>query len=199
MFSFIRGILAQKKPDSVVVENNGIGYLLSVPLSTYNNLKDSGTEVKLYTYLAVREDSLTLYGFSDAEGRELFELLLSVSGVGPKAALNVLSALSPAEFYFAVMREDIKALTRVSGIGPKSAKRLLMELREKVEVLNLLPQTGQRILPGDAHRDAIDALLALGYSAAEAQSALQEARAKSEGEISGKELLRLALAKLGSR
>ncbi len=200
MFSFIRGTLAAVGADSVVVENNGIGYLLSVPVSVFGRLPAAGREVIFHTYLAVREDALTLYGFTGAEERELFELLLSVSGIGPKASLNVLSALGPEKFYHAIISEDIRTLTAAPGIGQKSAKRMIMELKEKVEDINILArpqQTGAE--PEDALKDAMEAMLALGYSGVEAHSALQAVRAAAEGKRSGDELLRLALAKLGSK
>jgi holliday junction DNA helicase RuvA len=198
MFSYIRGVLTEKALDSAVVECNGIGYLLSVPASTLGRLQAVGQEVKLFTYLSVREDGISLYGFTSGEEKELFLLLLSVSGVGPKAALSVLSALTPAEFYLAVVREDIKSLTRVPGIGPKSAKRLFVELREKVETKDLTKQA-QATGHADALSDAMEALLTLGYNAGEAQSALQAVQSRADSELSGRELLRQALARLGSR
>ncbi|MBS4022043.1 MAG: Holliday junction branch migration protein RuvA [Dethiobacter sp.] len=198
MFSYIRGVLTEKGPDSAIVECNGIGYLLSVPASTLGRLQAVGQEVKLFTYLSVREDGISLYGFISGEEKELFLLLLSVSGVGPKAALSVLSALTPEEFYLAVVREDIKSLTRVPGIGPKSAKRLFVELREKVGTKDLTKQA-QDTGHADALSDAMEALLTLGYNAGEAQSALQAVQSRADSELSGRELLRQALARLGSR
>ncbi len=201
MFNYIRGILVQKTNNAVVIENQGIGYLLTVPATTGNRLLNVGGEVKLFTYLAVREDDLSLYGFFTAEELAMFELLLSVSGVGPKAALAVLSTLSTNDFYTAIMQENVRTLTRVPGVGPKSAKRLIMELKDKIAATG-----GEESIAGsslsvqnhDAYNDAMEALLALGYNGNEAQGALQ-AVLKDSDDDTGQALLHRALCQLGMK
>jgi Holliday junction DNA helicase RuvA len=202
MFNYIRGILIQKTKNAVIVENQGIGYFLTVPATTLAQLINVGEEVKLFTYLAVREDDLSLYGFSSAEDLAVFELLLSVSGVGPKAALAVLSTLSTSDFYLAVMHENVRMLTRVPGVGPKSAKRLIMELKDKVAAISgeaSVAYASSAVQNPDAYNDAMEALLALGYNGTEAQTALQAALTDSSNNNTGQALLRRALAQLGMK
>ncbi len=196
MYDFIKGTVARTEKDAVVLENNGIGYRLSVPASTLSKTGGQGTEILLYTYLAVREDEISLYGFADPADRECFLLLLSVSGIGPRGALSVLSALGATDFYLAVLHGDEKKLTRVPGIGAKTAKRLLVELKDKITGLGL-PASG-RDKPAEGYSEALDALLALGYNSAEAQAALHGVQKPGE-KLSGSELLRLALARLGAK
>jgi Holliday junction DNA helicase RuvA len=200
MFSYIRGRLVDKTKNTVIIENQGIGFKMEVPAHTLAVLNVLGEEVKLFTYLAVREDALSLYGFAQRGELSLFELLLSVSGVGPKAALAVLSVFREREFYMAVMQEDIRALTRVPGVGPKSAKRLIVELKDKITSLDqeMVIPTGQADMPMDAFSDAMAALVALGYNSTEAQAALHVARGEAGHAASGQEMLKRALAQLSS-
>ncbi|EEG76196.1 Holliday junction branch migration protein RuvA [Dethiobacter alkaliphilus] len=198
MFNYIRGTLVQKGKDTVVLDNQGIGWQISVPSTVLSGLHSLDEEVKLFTYLAVREDDLHLYGFLTADDLSLFKLLISVSGIGPKAALGILSSLSAAEFHLAVMHENVKALTRVPGVGPKSAKRLIVELKEKVAALgtpqtvSATPQAGGTT---SAYHDALEALVALGYNGSEAQAALQTI--EDADRLSTEELIKKALAHLG--
>jgi len=196
MFSYLCGSIVQKGKDCCIVENQGIGYRLAVPSSALALLPDNG-QVKLHTYLAVREDGLALYGFPTAAELELFELLLTVSGIGPKAALGVLSAMAPDAFYLAVLQEDVRALTGVPGIGTKSAKRLILELKDRVAAFNVrhAPKEGQG-LAGDAYSDALSALVALGYNSMQAQGALRTAVGNAEENLSVQELLKKALKQL---
>ncbi|HZK25449.1 MAG TPA: Holliday junction branch migration protein RuvA [Oscillospiraceae bacterium] len=202
MFNYLRGTLIDKEKETIVLENSGIGWQITVPLTVQAQLASVGQEIKLYTYLAVREDALQLYGFSQREELTLFKLLISVSGVGPKAALAVLSTLSAGEFYWAIMHENIKALTRVPGIGPKSARRLIVELKEKATNIAMSrgeaqhPAAGQAAVAMDAYSEALAALLSLGYQGTEAQSALNEVPEREQ--LATEELLRKALAYLGT-
>lgn len=202
MFSFISGTLAYIGKDFVVVDNHGIGWQASVPATVLNQLHAVGEEVKLFTYMAVREDDVQLYGFMSADELALFKMLISVSGVGPKAALGVLSTLSAAEFYLAMMHENVKALTRVPGVGPKSAKRLIVELKEKVVALGAPAAMGTvAAAPSGAAAepflDALEALLSLGYNGSEAQAVLQAIEGRET--MTTEELLRKALARLGAK
>jgi holliday junction DNA helicase RuvA len=199
MFNYIRGSLAAKGKDHIVLDNSGIGWLIHVPATVLAALH-IGVETKVFTYMAVREDDIQLYGFISADDLALFKLLISVSGVGPKAALGVLSTLSAAEFHLAVMHENIKALTRVPGVGPKSAKRLIVELKEKVTALGAsMPALPSAAPPGiaDPFYDALEALISLGYNGTEAQAALQAVEGREA--IKTEELLRKALSQLGTK
>lgn len=200
MFNYISGKLAGKGKDFVVVDNQGIGWLIHVPATVLSRLQRTGEDIKLFTYMAVREDDVQLYGFPEADELVLFKLLISVSGVGPKAALGVLSTLTAAEFHLAIMHENVKALTRVPGIGPKSAKRLIVELKDKVSSLGtpvITPAASASPAVGNAFLDALEALAALGYSGSEAQAALQSVEGRDT--MTTEELLRKALAKLGTK
>ncbi|NLN07830.1 MAG: Holliday junction branch migration protein RuvA [Firmicutes bacterium] len=199
MFSYLRGVLVGKGSDYVVVENAGIGWQVAVPAPVSSRLALQ-EEVKLFIYFAVREDTLQLYGFLTQDELSLFKLLLSVTGIGPKVALAILSTLEPAEFILAVMQENTKVLTRVPGVGPKSAKRLLVELKDKVAAAaqTALSQPAVKIAgENNAYSEALEALLALGYSGPEAQAALQASGGGEE--LTSQDLLRKALAYLGSQ
>ncbi|NLM45481.1 MAG: Holliday junction branch migration protein RuvA [Firmicutes bacterium] len=199
MFNYLRGVVAGKGSDYVVVENAGIGWQVAVPARVSSRLALQ-EEVKLFIHFFVREDTLQLYGFLTQDELSLFKLLLSVTGVGPKVALAILSTLEPAEFILAVMQDNIKALTRVPGVGQKSAKRLLVELKDKVAAAAQTAFSQPAAKPAgesNACSEALEALLALGYSGPEAQAALQAAG--SGKELTAQELLRKALAYLGSQ
>ncbi|MFW0861574.1 MAG: Holliday junction branch migration protein RuvA [Dethiobacter sp.] len=201
MFNYLSGTLAQIGKDYVVLDNRGIGWQLFVPTTVLGRLQTVGKELKLFTFLLVKEDDLQLYGFLNAEDLLLFKMLLSVSGVGPKAALGVLSTLSVFDFYMSVLNEDIKVLTRVPGIGPKSAKRLVVELKDKVIALDPPGSVTVTAYPAGTsqqpYQDALQALLALGYSGTEAQSALQSMVGWET--MTTEHLLRSALSQLGSK
>lgn len=178
MISSIRGKLKVKTPTYIVVEVEGVGYGVHIPLSTYDKLEGIGREVEIETYLHVREDVLQLYGFKSGEERELFELFLSVSGVGPKIALGALSGLGAKEIKEAIAEENLPILTTLSGIGQKTAQRIILELREKI---GLLPEGEMGKMPsqGALDRDAVSALVSLGCKAAQARKAVE----KAEGEL----------------
>ena len=133
MYSYIKGSLASKSQDKAVLDVGGVGYLIYIPYSTYQTLPELNETVKLNTYLAVREDSMTLYGFKSNEEVRVFELLISVSGIGPKLAIGVLSDISAAEFSVAVITDDVNRLTKISGIGKKTAQRIIIELKDKMK------------------------------------------------------------------
>src|SRR5512140_3308878 len=133
MISFLKGKLVEALPTQVVLDVNGVGYEALIPLSSYDKLPQPGQEVKLLTHLAVREDAHTLYGFMTAAERELFRLLINtVSGIGPKIALNILSGIAVTAFRGAVANGDVKALSQISGVGKKTAERIVVELKDKI-------------------------------------------------------------------
>lgn len=175
MIVSIRGILREKKPPTAWIDVGGIGYGVQVSLSTYETLPESGLEVELFTTQIVREDSLQLYGFSTREERKLFDLLLTVSGVGPRSALGILSGLRPEALMRSIQEEDIAALTSISGVGKKTAERILVDLRDKIPATQLVP-VGPA--PSAHHEDAVSALVSLGYTPQKAEKAVHIATSK---------------------
>ena len=172
MIRFIRGTLAYIGENEVVVENHGIGYRISVPLSVIETLSGEDSEVLLHTYLNVREDAMQLFGFLTAEDLKVFQLLITVNGIGPKAALGILGTMSSYDIRFAVIAGDAKAIARAPGIGPKTASKVILELKDKFEAEELLfgndvdrenqASAGKGVMKGIA-QDAVEALVALGY------------------------------------
>ena len=178
MIAMLTGQLVSKGTEQIIIEvGGGVGYRVLIPLSTFYALPDDGT-VKLHIHTHVREDALLLYGFLTADERSLFILLLSVAGVGPKLALNILSHASPEDLRQAISGSDVKRLATLPGIGKKSAERLVLELKEKIDKLGLSGDTLDRgrersIAPApDQSEDALSALLNLGYKEAQARKAL---------------------------
>jgi Holliday junction DNA helicase RuvA len=169
----LTGTLARKEPPSLLVDVAGVGYELEAPMSTFYDLPAAGDKVTLYTHLVVREDAHLLYGFSRESQRQLFRNLLKVNGVGPRVALAVLSGLSEPELLACLAHEDIARLTKVPGIGRKTAERLVMELRDKVD-LGAAPGAAARpaAVPADPASEAVSALIALGYKPSEASRAV---------------------------
>ena len=133
MYSYIKGELVDVAGDHIVVDNNGIGYQMFISSSTHFHMPAIGEDVKVYTYLNVKEDALQLFGFLTKEELELFKLLITVNGIGPKNALGILGTLEPADLRFAIMAEDAKAISKAPGVGAKSAQRIIIELRDKID------------------------------------------------------------------
>lgn len=179
MYAHIRGIIDAKTADAIIVDVGGIGFRAMASLSTLSAAGQAGDVIKLYTHTYVREDTLALYGFISHEERHVFEQLLSVSGVGPKAALAVLSAMSPSQFGLAVLTEDADILTKAQGIGKKTALRLILELKDRLkkETGNHLPvsigASGAKV-ENNVLQDAASALMMLGYTQLEAQTAIKQ-------------------------
>ncbi|WP_322820638.1 Holliday junction branch migration protein RuvA [Chloroflexus sp.] len=194
MIASIRGIIQSIGIDHLIVETGGVGLLIYAPRSTLNAVGQIGNETFLYTLLIVREDALTLYGFSDPAQRNLFEQLIGVSGVGPKIALNLLSSGSPDEIQKSIAGGDIARLARVPGIGKKTAERIVLELRGKIDL-----RQPAGITPGNVStldRELTDILISLGYSATEAAAAI--ASLPGDAPPTLEERLRLALRYFGS-
>lgn len=190
MIASIRGFVASNSDDYLVVVVNDIGYKVFVPDSV--QVISQGTEVFLHTYLVVREDALTLYGFKTSQERGLFETLLSLSGVGPKVALSIISTLGTDNLRNAVASERAEILTRVPGIGKKTAQKILFELKDKLKIgLDEVPIAAF----DDVNSDVFDSLIALGYSVVEAQSAIQSLPVDAPDDV--EERLRLALQFFG--
>lgn len=196
MITFIRGKLVDKNPTSVVVENNDIGLQLSVPTSTSKALADKGETVFLLTHLYVKEDALRLFGFATEDERELFRHLLSVSGIGPRLALTILSGTSILDFYKLISQGNEHALTAIPGIGKKTAQRLIIDLKDKAASKALEIGADRAIVskvPPDVVNEAILALVSLGYTQSAAQRAVEKAAPKAAESVSVEELITAAL------
>ncbi|HZQ65150.1 MAG TPA: Holliday junction branch migration protein RuvA [Gaiellaceae bacterium] len=184
MIARLRGRAVARRPDGLVLDVNGVGYLVAATPRALRRA-DEGDEVTVETYLHVREDALQLYGFADAAERELFEHLLSVSGVGPKVALAIVSGSTPDELRRAIAREDTARFEAIPGIGKKTAQRVVLELKEKVAAASAAPEARA----ADSHLVARDALVELGYTLVDAERALAEI----DAELPAEERVRLAL------
>ncbi len=199
MLAFVKGRLIETGADYVVLDNQGIGYLIYTPLSVLENLPPIGQDIKIYTYMYVREDQLTLYGFLTRDDLEIFKLLIGVSGIGPKGALGLLSRISPNEFRFAVMSGDAKTIAKAPGIGPKTAQKLIIELKDKLKLEDMFeenPEADADVSHGgsSAEKETIMALVALGYSETEAFRAVQKVDASPD--MDSEILLKLALKQM---
>lgn len=179
MISYVKGALAEKSEDRIVVEAGPVGLGIYVPLSVLEVLPPLGEEVKIYTYLQVREDDLSLYGFLNRQDLDMFRRLIGVNGIGPKGALGILSALSPDDLRLAILTGDAKAISKAPGVGAKTAQRIILDLKDKVsaeEMLASVADTDERTsvpLMQEAGREAATALVALGYSNLEASKAVK--------------------------
>ncbi len=192
MYYYISGKLVLKQENFAVLEAGGVGYKIYTSQNTLNGLTQG--EAKLYTYLHVREDIFDLYGFLTNEELSMFLQLLSVSGVGPKAALAVLSIATPAQLAMAVITNDSKALTKAQGVGAKMAQRIILELKDKLKNADIVPEgiTQADFEADDSRSEAISALIVLGYSQNDAKKAV----AGLDPSLPTEEVVRLALAKL---
>ncbi len=195
MISRIKGTLLHRSMDAIeVMTPGGVGYELEIPLTVYERLPKEGAEVELRTVYVVREDGVALYGFLEPRERVIFTRLLTASGVGPRLALSMLSTLAPDRLIRAITEKDIAALRRVPGLGAKKAQRLALELADKLDDL-ALAAAGPRPA-GRAAEDAVGALVALGYSPAQATAAVRRALDERPG-LEGTELIKAALTKVG--
>ncbi len=177
MIDSLTGILKDKLPTYVLVEVNGVGYGVHVPLSTYHKLPQISEEIRLFTHLTVREDDLSLYGFYTPEEKRLFSTLISISGVGPRSALTILSSIEVSQFHQAIIKEDMTTLTSISGIGKKTAQRLILELKDKLKEDACLVRELSSETKSDKKNieDAILALISLGYKKDTATQATNKA------------------------
>lgn len=195
MIGRLKGTLLHKQAPSLLLDVNGVGYELEAPMTTFYDLPAVGSEVVLHTHFVVREDAQLLYGFARDDERRLFRALIKISGVGPKLALAILSGMSAEEFAGCVQSGDSAALTRLPGVGKKTAERLLVEMRDRVkEWQGITPPAAAGIAPGkslpDATREAVSALIALGYKPPEASRMVNAVA--GEG-LASEEIIRAAL------
>jgi holliday junction DNA helicase RuvA len=199
MITFLHGKLVEALPTQVTIDVNGVGYEALIPLSSFDKLPQPGQSIKLLTQLVIREDAHTLYGFMSPEERDLFRLLVhTVSGIGPKTALNVLSGISVTAFRGAVASGDLKSLSKISGVGKKTAERIVVELKDKIGMAGAWEAASAKHgLSPDEQRinDAVLALVALGFKQIDAHDAVRGAQAVLGAEASVEELVRVCLKK----
>ncbi len=195
MIGQLRGTLAGKRPNQVLVDVGGVGYFVHVPLSTFAALGELHTEVTLLIHTHVREDALSLYGFLFAREKHLFELLLSASGVGPALALKILSGMSVEELVPAIRGGDLGRLTRIPGVGRKTAERMVVELKDKLEGVAAEADRPMAASPAGTVADVVSALVNLGYDGRTAESAVSEAK-REAGTVNFEKLLRASLQAL---
>lgn len=208
MYYYISGNMVLLAPGTVAVEAGGVAYKMAISQTTYdalpkNTFSSETKKVTLYTHMSVREDGIELFGFASEEELSTFKLLISISGVGPKAALSILSTLTPEKFAIAVCTDDKKAISKASGIGPKTAARIVLELKEKIAANSQFTSLSYEnnlnntiSAPGNlrsASSEALDALMVLGYSRSEAMNALKDIDTTS---LSVEDIIKLALKKL---
>jgi Holliday junction DNA helicase RuvA len=200
MIAHLQGVLAVKMMEHVVVDVHGVGYQVSIPLSTYYSLPNLQEPVRLLTTLHVREDAMRLYGFATEDERALFELLVGVSSIGPRLALNMLSSIPAVELQQSISHADVARLQTIPGIGRKTAERVVLELQEKVGLVQVAasaPVSSAAGSDADHHAgDVVSALLNLGYKRGEAEKAVHQVKADADGAVAVEKLLREALQQL---
>ncbi len=197
MYGYIKGEFVSARGENIIVENHGIGYKIYMPLMLQSRIGHIGDSVCVYTYYYVREDNISLFGFPSPEDQDMFELLLSVSGIGPKTAITIVEMLQPAELAMAVLSGDVKKLCTVKGLGKKSAERIVLELKDKLKGFDQgsITSSDEFSVPTSASdrselADCVSALLVLGYPASEANRAANQAY--EEG-LEAEQLIRKAL------
>lgn len=179
MIALLRGVLLEKHPNQAIVDIGGVGYDVTIPVSTFTHLPEAGGEVRLRIYTHVREDALSLYGFLTADEKALFEKLIGVSGIGPTAAVKILSGLAAPDLIRAIQRGELERLVRIPGVGKKTAERLVLELRDKLpSVSGEAPESAPAAEPlAPVEQDVISALLNLGCARPQAEAAVRKAKA----------------------
>ena len=192
MLAYINGILTLKQEGLIIVESNGIGYEIFVSNNTLANLPYTNQECKIYTYLQVKEDGIALFGFASREEKDLFNKLISVSGIGPKGAITLLSGMSLADLTNAIANQDIRSLSQIKGLGKKSAERICLELKDKLDYVPTLQ--GEEVYNVSAVNEAIEVLVSLGINKNQASN-LAKSVAKAGMEV--EQIISLALQSMG--
>ena len=178
MFSYIKGTLEIKTLNYIVIDVNGVGFKIFMSESAIQRLDETGKNIKIFTHMQVKEDDTSLYGFITNEELRMFELLISVSGVGAKSAINMLSSITPSKFALAVISNDVKTLTKIPGIGPKSAQRIILELKDKLKTEDSITKDDieikNSIIEDNKLEEAIQALKVLGYTRQEIENVIHK-------------------------
>lgn len=205
MIAFIKGELAEVKENSIILDNNGVGYEIAVPQTVFSRLPALHSVVKIHTYMQVKEDGISLFGFINKDDLGVFKLLITVNGIGPRGALGILSALSADDLRFAVLSEDVKAISKSPGIGTKTASKLILELKDKFKLEDVIEQKRMNLAGEDTVnqgggmdevcKEAIQALTALGYGNTEAMKAVKMVSLSPD--MDSEKVLRLALKNIG--
>lgn len=198
MISYIKGELISIEEDKVIVDVGGIGFGIYMPAQSMNYLPSSGEEIKLHTYMNVREDAMQLYGFLTRDDLNVFKLVIGVSGIGPKGGLSILSQMSPDDLRFAVMAGDSKTIAKAQGIGKKTAEKLIIELKDKLNIEDVLDKSDEREfitsnvnVSNEIQAEAIQALVALGYGSSESAKAVKKVSLDNDTTV--EDLLKSAL------
>lgn len=199
MFSYIKGILVAKSIGYVIIDVGGVGFKIFMSETSIKKLGETGEEIKVFTHMQVREDDISLYGFTTNEELRMFELLISVSGVGAKSAIAMLSNISPSSFALAVISNDIKSLTKIPGIGSKTAQRIVLELKDKLKTEESISNNSNEeiivaIQDDNKTSEAVQALKVLGYTSVEIEKVL---RTLDTNNMSVEDIIRKALINLG--
>jgi Holliday junction DNA helicase RuvA len=183
MIAYLRGALLEKHPNLVIVETNGVGYEVTIPVSAYSSLPDKGAEVRLHIHTHVREDALSLFGFVSSSDKALFEKLITVSGIGPKLAVTALGGLAATELAAAIRSGSVEQLVRIPGVGKKTAERMVLELRDKLDLAGLPARPDAapaKAAYNPTEEDVISALMHFGAARAAAEAAVTKARSSTE-------------------
>ncbi len=196
MIAYLKGIIDIKRQDYVVIDVHGVGYKIFMPEGAIQNL-EVDSEAKIYTFMRVREDDVSLYGFLNVEELAMFELLISVGGIGAKSAVGILSNIAPSKFALAVITDDVTTLKKLPGIGAKTAQRIILELKDKIKTQEATEQENeikQKTEVSDSAKDAIEALQVLGYTRREVEEAISKI---GESNLTTEELIKQGLKYLG--
>lgn len=196
MIAYLKGIIDIKRQDYVVIDVHGVGYKIFMPEGAIQNL-EVDSEVKIYTFMRVREDDVSLYGFLNVEELAMFELLISVGGIGAKSAVGILSNIAPSKFALAVITDDVTTLKKLPGIGVKTAQRIILELKDKIKTQEATEQENeikQKTEVSDSAKDAIEALQVLGYTRREVEEAISKI---GESNLTTEEIIKQGLKYLG--
>jgi Holliday junction DNA helicase RuvA len=193
MIALLRGVLLEKHPNQAIVETGGVGYDVTIPVSTYTHLPNAGAEVRLRIHTHVREDALALYGFLTQDEKGLFEKLIGVSGIGPKLAVTILSGLAAPDLIHAIGRGEVERLVRIPGIGKKTAERMVLELRDKLPAVSGESQEAAAVTLSAIEQDVLSALLNLGCGRPQAETAVRKAKTAGASAAEFEPLFRRAL------
>ncbi len=195
MFAYLKGTVEEVSENSLILDVGGVGYQLLVPAMNPSEMPRQGETLKIHTYLSVREDAVQLYGFRSGGDLALFRLLISVNGIGPKAALGILSALTADDIRFAILSDDVKTIGKAPGIGPKTARKIILELKDKVSLEEAFEKKLENTQAGVSPRDeAAEALVSLGYSRSDALRAVRSIEISED--MTAEAILKLALKKI---
>lgn len=204
MIAYVQGILENLEIDQAVIDVGGIGYEVHISASTCDRMPGIGESVKLYTYMNVKEDEMSLFGFLTRDEIRMFRMLITVSGIGPKGAMGILSVFATDDLRFAILAGDVKTISKAPGIGKKTAERLVLELRDKIsnddiaagEAAGVAVPSGDGTGDNAARDEAVEALVALGYNGTDAMRAVRKVLTSAKKELNTEEMLKLSLKEL---